>query len=38
MDHPFESEVKKVRKADYPINPLILDRWSPRSMTGRRDD
>jgi nitroreductase len=34
MAHPFESEVKKVRKADYPINPLILDRWSPRSMTG----
>jgi nitroreductase len=23
-----------VRKSDYPINPLILNRWSPRSMTG----
>lgn len=22
------------RKADYPINPLILNRWSPRSMSG----
>ncbi len=34
MAHPFDSEVKKIRKADYPINQLILDRWSPRSMTG----
>ena len=23
-----------VRKSDYPINSLILNRWSPRSMTG----
>lgn len=22
------------RKPDYPINPLILNRWSPRAMTG----
>jgi nitroreductase len=22
------------RKADYPINPLFTDRWSPRSLTG----
>jgi len=22
------------RKSDYPINPLILNRWSPRAMTG----
>jgi nitroreductase len=22
------------RKADYPINPMFIDRWSPRSMTG----
>ncbi len=34
MAHPFHSEVKNIRKGDYPINPLILDRWSPRSMTG----
>lgn len=27
-------EVKKNRKADYDIGPLILNRWSPRSMTG----
>ncbi len=34
MSHPFKSEVEKIRKTDYPVNPLILDRWSPRSMTG----
>jgi nitroreductase len=27
-------ESGSVRKSDYPINPLILNRWSPRSMTG----
>ena len=34
MDHPFKKEVEEVRKNEYGINPLILDRWSPRSMTG----
>lgn len=34
MRHPFEEEVMKSRKANYAINPLILNRWSPRSMTG----
>lgn len=34
MRHPFEEEVVKNRKANYAINPLILNRWSPRSMTG----
>lgn len=34
MEHPFENEVKQSRTPDYPINRLILDRWSPRSMTG----
>lgn len=24
------------RKADYPINPLILNRWSPRAMSGEK--
>jgi hypothetical protein len=24
----------EVRKADFPIEPLILDRWSPRAMSG----
>jgi nitroreductase len=29
-----ESETERSRKSTYPINPLILKRWSPRSMTG----
>jgi nitroreductase len=28
------SESQTIRKPAYPINPLILNRWSPRSMTG----
>ena len=24
----------KIRKADFPIEPLLLDRWSPRAMSG----
>jgi nitroreductase len=24
----------EIRKADFPIEPLILDRWSPRAMSG----
>ena len=28
------SESQTIRKPRYPINPLILNRWSPRSMTG----
>jgi nitroreductase len=33
-------ESGSVRKPNYPINPLILNRWSPRSMTaeGLNDD
>lgn len=27
-------EIKKARKADYDIHPLILNRWSPRAMSG----
>ena len=34
MEHPFKQEVQKVRKSDYSIHPIILNRWSPRSMTG----
>ena len=29
-----ESEINSKRTTEYPINPLILNRWSPRSMTG----
>src|SRR4051794_26845116 len=28
------SEVQAQRKLDYPIAALLVDRWSPRSMTG----
>jgi len=28
------SEVQATRKVNYQISPLLLDRWSPRSMTG----
>ncbi|MGC2310319.1 MAG: nitroreductase family protein [Candidatus Babeliaceae bacterium] len=27
-------DVKTGRKADYPIEPLLLERWSPRAMSG----
>src|ERR1051325_5696594 len=23
-----------IRKADYPIEPMLIDRWSPRAMSG----
>ena len=29
-----ESEIQTNRTSEYSINPLILSRWSPRSMTG----
>jgi hypothetical protein len=28
------SELEHIRKPQYKINPLIINRWSPRSMTG----
>jgi len=34
MEHPFKKEVEKVRKDTPDVHPLILNRWSPRSMTG----
>jgi nitroreductase len=27
-------EGSEIRKADFPIEPLLLDRWSPRAMSG----
>jgi len=30
-----EIQSERSRKSTYPINPLILNRWSPRSMTGQ---
>src|SRR5690348_9097618 len=34
VSHPFDAEVAVHRKPDFEINSLILDRWSPRAMTG----
>ena len=34
MDEALTEEVKEHRKARYVIHPLILNRWSPRGMTG----
>ena len=33
-----ESQTERSRKSTYPINPLILNRWSARSMTGEELD
>ncbi|HEX7274313.1 MAG TPA: nitroreductase family protein [Nitrososphaeraceae archaeon] len=33
-----ESDTERSRRPTYPINPLILNRWSPRSMTGEDID
>ena len=30
----ISDEVKNIRKPEHKITPLILSRWSPRSMTG----
>lgn len=34
MEHPFKNETSELRKSAYNIHPLILNRWSPRAMTG----
>lgn len=31
-----ESIARKVRRSEYDINPLILNRWSPRAMLGKQ--
>jgi nitroreductase len=33
-----KSKIQTIRTTEYPINPLILNRWSPRSMTGEELD
>src|SRR5574337_14920 len=33
--HMVDSEVQKTRKPGYEINPHILNRWSPRSFSGK---
>lgn len=32
----IEEAVKENRKADYPVDPLFLNRWSPRSYSDRK--
>ncbi|MBY0529828.1 MAG: nitroreductase family protein [Rhabdochlamydiaceae bacterium] len=34
MEYPFEKETKLERNPNFPIQPFILNRWSPRSMTA----
>lgn len=34
MKDRLSTEIQEHRKSEYPINPLILNRWSPRAMTG----
>lgn len=34
MSEPLLPEISKHRKSDHPIHPLLLNRWSPRAMTG----
>jgi nitroreductase len=34
----FSPEIKDRRKPVYEINPILLNRWSPRSMTGEELD
>jgi hypothetical protein len=33
-NHLSNLVLEEVRRSGYKINPLILNRWSPRSMTG----
>lgn len=34
MQNHLSSEIQQHRKPDYPIHPLILNRWSSRAMSG----
>jgi nitroreductase len=34
MKERLSPEIQEARQPDYPIHPLILNRWSPRAMTG----
>jgi nitroreductase len=38
MNESLTDEVQRHRKANYDISPLLLNRWSPRSMTGEALD
>ena len=32
----LDPQIKKNRKPEYPVHPLFLNRWSPRSFTGEK--
>jgi nitroreductase len=34
MNDTLSQEIRQHRKPDHPIHPLILNRWSPRAMSG----
>jgi len=34
MSQQLVEEVQNARKAQYPVNPIFLNRWSPRAMSG----
>ncbi len=34
MKDPLLPEIQQIRKPDHPVHPLILNRWSPRAMSG----
>ncbi len=34
MKEPISEEIRQHRKPEYSIHPLILNRWSPRAMSG----
>lgn len=34
QNHPFHEEVETRRKLTFPISSIILNRWSPRAMSG----
>jgi nitroreductase len=38
MDKRVIEEIKEFRTADFPVNSLLMHRWSPRSMTGEKLD
>lgn len=38
IETPLPQEILDNRKTEYPVHPLILGRWSPRSMTGESID
>jgi nitroreductase len=30
----LKPDIRNTRKAEYPIDPIFLNRWSPRAMSG----